>query len=1082
MLVGEYKYLGHNYTVEGYDFGDYVDLRLYPVLKSDRDFLDSGFHLESGDVDSASWESYWVQITGGFIKCDKYTFKDGEVLVTNQINTEALGALGNIIGGMKTGCNSANLVTEDEELFNKGFNPRAVFTYSYTNGTISKRMELTQSIEYENKALGIKLFLKDDGLYSKQIYPDNKSPYKIKLDMSEFINTTVLEDDEWDLGDNYERPFSLSEVIARNPNKNYLWLKDRKYYIVKPEEVERVCQYLWSFKFIAFDTETTGLKVDITSRRGEGDQLVGMVFSVKVGEAFYFPIAHKKIENICKPEEVPIYMEKYFKPLLEQRDILTQNGSFDWKVMHIYNICLNIIADLLILLQVTMVGDNPQIGLKLKEIEHWYLNRDAFELKDFVLGKFGVTVKFWDLSAESTKFYACPDTDCLLEIYLEMMKEGILEKYDAKKIYEIEVGFMAVIAYQEFYGHHVDMSRIDDLVADIKRSKEENYAEMVKIVGHDFNPKSNKDLPKVMFEELGMPVLEYTDAGNPSTNKDVRAALMEHTNIDGSMKYPFVKYLDEYLNARTLESNFTKNLDKFATEDGLMFSSVNQFLKTGRVSTSDPNYQSYSDVVKKYITPRDGYYAVDADYSTVEARIMCSMAECFAMVEKLKDPDTDYHRQKASDMFSVPYELVTKQLRQMAKGTNFGILYGLGDPNLGVHLYGVKTPENTRKAHIMKEKYYIGMEELKPFTETSRAQGVTQGFSTTYFGRRRWYNKAKVREDTIMRQSCNARIQGTAADIYKLGMVRLFTEIKNHGWVGKFLISAFVHDECYNEVHKSINPFLAIKVIREAMMIDIEGWTTLFTGVGVGSSWYEAKKTEIPVQVQETLVERFSDETPSWWDGDTKKLSNFINEEIRCYYRDRIINYLKNEENYGKVFRPADAEICHEVTSDIEKGVKYSGMVEGVEISSKKDMLEDLYEFCKAFGVEDLYEKADIRKPEVTQNNDNVFSDFSADAVEDAEVEEVPVSTLVQTMGVYLTPASSSKERVLYFRLDKANPVLMNMVKAEIEKDYGQNCKRNIDVRCFDGDTEYCTGLQTTAKAYTAIMKLYLTYRNLQRS
>src|SRR5699024_11178918 len=117
--------------------------------------------------------------------------------------------------------------------------------------------------------------------------------------------------------------------------------------------------------------------------------------------------------------------------------------------------------------------------------------------------------------------------------------------------------------------------------------------------------------------------------------------------------------------------------------------------------------------VKKYIIPRAGFYMMDADYSSVEARIMVSMAGCRVMVEKLKDPDTDYHTQKASDMFGVPYELVTHKLRKMSKGVNFGILYGVGDPNLGVNLYGSKSPENTRKAKHQKELYFKGMEELK---------------------------------------------------------------------------------------------------------------------------------------------------------------------------------------------------------------------------------------------------------------------------------------------------------------------------------------------------------------------------------
>jgi hypothetical protein len=455
------------------------------------------------------------------------------------------------------------------------------------------------------------------------------------------------------------------------------------------------------------------------------------------------------------------------------------------------------------------------------------------------------------------------------------------------------------------------------------------------------------------------------------------------------------------------------------------------------------------------------------------------MAGCKGMVEKLKNPDTDYHRQKASDMFNVPYELVTKQLRQMSKGVNFGILYGLGDPNLGVNLYGNKSRENTRKAKAMKEKYYIGMEELKPFTEESKAQGVTQGFSTTYFKRRRWYNKAKVRKDTIERQSCNARIQGTAADLYKLAMVRLFEEIKRRGWVDKFLISAFVHDECLNEVSKSINPFLALKVVREAMMIEIEGWTTLFTGMGVGATWYEAKKTEIPVQVQVSLIEKYADETPDWWNGDIRVLSDFINNEIREYMKNRVISFLENENNWGKVLMPTENELCHEVVENMEKGVKYEGQLEGIEVKSSKDMLENLEMFCRAFGIEDLFAKADIKKPEEGIQTGGLSSDddFEDDEKEEEEIDfKKMVSTQVSSMGVFLTPSSLGK-KTLYFRLDANNPVLMKLVRNAIDEAKGE---KDTEVRCFKNGVEYTTGLVTNGgKAYTEILKLYLSARNM---
>ena len=1071
MLTGTFKYGEHIYGIEGYDFGESIDLRLYPMMTKDKLFLDSGIHYPDGNIDMPGWESLWCNVGVGFIKVDCFVGIEDGKKYKNDVNKELFVTLGQIIRGMKAGCNTYNLCHDDGELYHTEFNPREVLTYEYPNGTITTKLQLIQQLNYSRG--DVELTLEDDFMYSKQVFATNKGPHKFKLDLSEFVyQRDDVEDDGWDLGDSYTKVFSLQEIIERNPHKDYVWLKGRKYIIVKGQEMlEKVCKYLYQFDLLAFDTETTGLDISVLSRRGEGDRLVGMVFSAEPGIAYYFPIAHKKIENICTSGNEHAIIEKYFKPLLEKKRILCHNGSFDWKVMHIYDICINLVEDTYILFKVTMGGDNPQLGLSLKNLTKLFLHRDSFELKDFVQGKFGVEVKFWDLDEESVKYYACPDTDNLIELRDWATQTGLLEQYDAKKIYEIETLFSVVIAYQEFYGHCVDMSKRDKLVEDIIRTKEETYAKMVEMVGHDFNPKSSKDLPKVMFEELKYPILGYTAAGNPSTDKKTKEKLMKETNPDGSPKYPFVHYLQDHLDARTLESNFTNKIDELASEDGIMCSEVTQFLETGRVSTSNPNYQGYSKVVKKYVIPRNGFYMIDADYSTVEARIMCSMAGCKAMVEKLKDPDTDYHRQKASDMFGVPYELVTSILRQMSKGVNFGILYGLGDPNLGVNLYGFKSPENTRKAAQQKELYYKGMEELRPFTEESRNQGVTQGYSTTYFNRRRWYNLGKTRKDTIMRQSCNARIQGTAADLYKLAMVRLFQRIKEKGWVGKFLISAFVHDEVVTEVSKSINPFEALRVVREAMMIEIEGWCPLFTGMGFGATWYEAKGTEIPVQVQESLIRDYSENCPEWWNGDVKVLSDFVNKAIDDYGLNRVVAYLKNESNWGKVLHPTENALLVGILKDIKKGKTYDGLVnaEGVEVSSStKECVET---FLKCFGMDDLIDKVDIQELSETSVSLPSESKKHVEEVEEIDPEEA-TRLRVESMGVVQSVNGDGKK--IYFRFDENNPTLMSLVKKTIETNPG-----DIEVLTFRGGEKFTTGLRVSAKAYPKMLQLYLNARNM---
>lgn len=1073
MLKGHLKFGDITVNLRGYDFGDNLTLYVSCPLTNTQTLLDYGIDVGEGDdiVHYApNWVDQYVNIGSSNISVEARIMEEDGKKYKNKINEKFFVRLGSIITGMKACCIKEN--REDLlEAMAEEFYPNRVLNFIIPDkGKASLDMRTLVYLEYNVN--GVELILEEDGSYEDKVFYSKKVWHKLKLDLSEFVTEKI--DDSWDF--ETDKVFSLNEIIERNPDKNYVWLKKRKYYIIKSQEqLEEVCQLIWKHDgVVAFDTETTGLFVNITSRYGLGDTLVGMVFSIKPGVAWYFPVAHKKIRNICKPDELTFYLEKYFKPILTLKPLLCHNGIYDWKVMYIYDIVINLVHDTLNLMHLTLWNNHRSMELGLKPLTKQFLGRDSFELSDFVVGKFGSNnIKFWDLEEESVKYYACPDTDNDLELFLFCMEQGYLEQYNAKKIYEIETAFSSVIAYQEFYGHCVDIEKVDSLVADIRVSKATNYKKMVEIVGHDFNPKSPKDLPKVLYEELKLPILGYTDTGNPCTDKNVRKQFLKMEDGNGNLKYPIIKYLQDYLDACTLESNFTNNIDKFATEDGLMFSKVKQFLETGRLSVSDPNYQSYSDVVKKYIVPRTGYYALDADYSSVEARIMCSMAGCKNMVEKLKDPDADYHTLKASDMFSVPYELVDPKLRKMSKGVNFGILYGLGDPNLGVNLYGSKSPENTIKARHQKELYFKGMEELKTFINYSKAVGVSENFSETFFKRRRYFDPRRVRKDTIERQACNARIQGTAADIYKLAMVRFFHKIKKEGLLGKILISAFVHDECFLEIHKSLDPAYVLKMLRESMMVEIEGWCPLFIGCGFGRNWYEAKKTEIPVQVQEMIINNYAETGLDFWDGDTSKLYDWQVSTINDYKRDRVIDYLKNKENWGKVFQPVENSLAHEVMNQVKAGKHVDGVVT-TDFECKDDMLDNLYEFCKCFGCIDLFEQADIQRPVHTalQQDDTEYQDDDDEAMELSN--EAILDMRLRQVGVYVV--RDSKEQTLYFRYEENDMLFMSHVKKALVREEG-----DLEVIAVKNGEKFSTGLKTGYSSYQKLMRLYLTHKNMRR-
>lgn len=1082
MLRGFYREGDITVCLDGYDMSDTMVFYLSCPLHETRKVVDKGITISDEDGGLSyyppKWDKLYFSVGSGFANISCFTEKENNVIYKNEINTPFFRRMGSLIRGMKMSCYTSN--REDElDILSNEFIPKKILKYIIPNkdgslkGTVDMEMCNVIRMEVGSDEDDIQLLLEEDYSYDLKVNKITSKHHKIALDLSDYV--IEKEDDSWDLGNLDDDIFSLADIIEKNPHKSYIWLNDRKYHVVTDmEDVKRICKEIWAHKgIVSFDTETTGLNFTFKCRQGLGDRLVGMVFSIREGEAWYFPVAHKKVKNICIPENENYIIEKYFRPLLEKKDILAHNGSFDWKVMYTYGIFLNLVHDTYIIYKLSLWNDNRGLGLGLKNLAHVLLNRDSFELSDFVEGKWGANdIKFWDLPEESVKYYACPDTDSALGLYNYAVQHNLFDKYGMRKTYQIEVLFSLCIAYQEFYGHCADVERSEELAKRIEETLEVEYKAMVDMVGYDFNPRSAKDLPKVMYEDLGYPIIARTDTGNPSCGKKVLKALSEKTDLDGNPLYPFVNHLKKWKDNAQLKSNFINKLKELATEDGFMFSSVQQFLETGRVSVSDPNYQSYNDTVKKYIVPRSGFYMLDTDYSSVEYRILASMAGQEKLIEDFKDPDVDYHAYQASRMFGVPYELVTKTLRSQAKGINFGLPYGMGDPKLGESIFGAKTPENTMKAKKLRKLYFEGQEKIEQFFIDARRNGVEKSYSDTYFGRRRYFDRRVKDRGSIEREAGNNRIQGTAADIYKISMVRLFTEIRKRGWLGKVLLSAFVHDECVLEVHKSIDPAVMLKVLRECLMLKIPGWCPLYIGAGFGTNWYDAKKTEIPVQVQETIEEQWGDSGLDWWDGDTEKLFYWEVGMINDYKRDRVLNFLKNKENWGKVLPPVENAFAHEVLEEISIGRHVDGVV-FKDAEPKKDTIDNLKEFCRVFGEDDLYVKANIQKPVYKESdNKNVLKNTDEDEIEEVSLFDT-IMMKVRELGIGLDVNSKK----VYFRYDDNDIPLMNIIHGIMIKNPG-----TFEVLAVKSDGAiFSTGLKLDLKAYSNILSSYISRRNQMR-
>ena len=752
---------------------------------------------------------------------------------------------------------------------------------------------------------------------------------------------------------------SLEDIIKNNPDREFSWLLGKKYIIVDDAMLDDVVKYFEDVpdnERIYFDTETSGLQITFRSRLGQDDQCVGIILSYEDGVSYFFPMQMRSIPNLCNGDHF-YFMEHYMRHILENKRLVAHNMSFDWKVAYIYDINANIVDDTMALFNLTLGNEKENFPAALKPLTRLILHRDSLELSDLVASdSWGENdIRFWDLPKELVRLYACADTDNTRGLMQYAIQNDLLHRYNATKVYEIEIAFSYAVAYQEFYGHKIDVDNLDVLRKELDEGLSSNMAKMEEIVGYEFNPNSSKQLQRIMYTELGIPEQISRKTGRVTTDKETLKALSEITDLEGNPKYPFVAYLQKY---REFEG-IRKIVDKFpelSTPDGYIFSEVQQYgTTTGRVSVKKPNYQSYNDPVKKNVVPRPGFYMTDTDYSSVEYRVLGNIVGNKKIKEGFVDPDFDYHQYQAARMYGVPYASVTSKLRKAAKGINFGLPYGMGDQSLGVRVFGEESKENTLKAAALRAKYFEGQEDVKEFFDTTRAGGVANGYTETFFGRRRYYHRNKFSVAAIRRQAGNAVIQGTAADVYKLAVGRLFLRICKEGWLGKVLFTGFIHDEVLCEVHCSIDPMKWLKVLREEFEVKIKGWCPLYMGFGFGMSWYEAKKTELPIQLQWELVEKYGETGYPKWHGDGKELCAEIPDMLRDFSIRHAEASLKDPAYQGKEIKPAtnklvidiideDVGYYNKIVPDSLKAVlpDYDVSVESIDTSVLGDRAEEI--------------------------------------------------------------------------------------------------------------------------------------------
>lgn len=727
---------------------------------------------------------------------------------------------------------------------------------------------------------------------------------------------------------------NMEDVIAAHPEKSFTWIRGRKYEIVTQENVEAIMAEFEAFDgIIAVDTETSGLNITFKSRIGDGDQLTGICMSKEEGTGYYFPLQMRRIPNLFNGDHY-YFMQKY-KKFFETKKFVTHNLAFDWKVFYIYDINLNAIFDTMLAYAVTERYKQSSFKYGLKELIHNIFGWDMIELSDFIPGaKWGKTsVRFWDLPYELCRQYAPTDADMTLTLYNHVKKIRLLDSFKANKVFEIELKFAKCVAYSEFYGLHIDVDRLPQLIEEVETGKANCEKKLYEIAGETFNPNSPKQLQAIMYDKLGLP-----DVSNKrSTDKEALKELSSFEDSDGKPLYPFAATLKKYRDEEGIYKSFIKKRDEFMSEDGYIHARVEAFgADTGRVSVNHPNYQSYNDVVKKFVAPRKGFKMWDSDFSQIEYRVLCSMAHEPKLIDSFADPDMDYHTYQAARMFSVPYGAVTKEMRQQCKGINFGLPYGMGDESLGARIFGKRCKENTIKAADLRERYFVGQDNIRKFFDTVRDEGVRDGFTRTLFGRARYYHKSVYPEGAIRRQAGNHVIQGTAADLFKIACIRVFEMLVANGWLGKVLMDAFIHDEILGEVSEDINFYDFVREWRKAFEVPVEGFCKLYAGLGIGNSWYEAKKADWSPQFIQMIIDSPLRES---WDNDGDKFIAWSKIAFDEYETQRVYDYLIENSKVKDTLTQEEKIIKPIIESYLKAKVDSHVIADNMENSAKLESI-----------------------------------------------------------------------------------------------------------------------------------------------
>ncbi|NLX81834.1 MAG: DNA polymerase I [Proteiniphilum sp.] len=593
-------------------------------------------------------------------------------------------------------------------------------------------------------------------------------------------------------------------------------IKHSYHFIESESEMTDLCNKLCKEKYVAMDTETTGVDA-ITA------EMVGMSFSFKENEAYYVSVSANKDEAT---KQVAI-----FKPFFEDESIqkIGQNIKYDILVLKNYDIEVKgklfdtMVAHYLI---------NPELRHSMDYMAQNYLNYKTISIENLIgpKGKNQKTMR--DIDPKIVSEYACEDADITLKLRNILAKE--LKTNNLEKLFnDIEAPLIYVLADMEWSGVRLDLDKLADLSKELNIELINIEKEIIDMAGIDFNVNSPKQIGEVLFDKLKISAkAKKTKTGQYSTNEEELQKLKDTHPI-----------IDKILDQRGLKKLLSTYIDAFPqmvnNKTGKVHTSFNQTVAaTGRLSSTNPNLQNIpirdarGKAMRRVFIADEGSKFVSSDYSQIELRIMAHLSKDVNMIEAFNN-NQDIHAATASKIFKVPIEEVTPEMRNKAKTANFGIIYGITAFGLSERL---NIPRG--EARDLIDEYFTMFPDVKKYMDDSINTAKENGYVETIYGRKRFLSDINSRNAIVRgyaeRNAINAPIQGSAADIIKVAMIRIYNELKNRNLKTKMILQ--VHDELNFNV-----PTDELEEVKTLIVAEMENAFKLSiplkTDIGVGDNW-----------------------------------------------------------------------------------------------------------------------------------------------------------------------------------------------------------------------------------------------------